>query len=242
MKFDKYKKLLATKPFYRKYNYRIKTVILSGFHEPYLAIALNPSKKLSGYSRYNGYNQEYVVHSYPRTQEEVDHRLAVYEQITSIVGKKVSKSSVAKVRNDSTNTTIYITDEATYNKIMAIPSIKTYIIDVCEPAFADYAAVKSKLDAVDEIRSCLYFRRHRYKVCLRSYGELKDVLQFRELATANPEVFISPSLRDVHKKRFWQYQLMSVTCDDESTASYLSMIGGDMVVSVKRAVLVDELK
>ena len=242
MMFEKYKKLVATQPFYKKYHYRIKARILNNFYEPYLKMALDPNAKPNNHSYYRMYNQEYIIQHYPRTQQELDMRLDIYDEITNIVGKQTRKSKVAKIRCDVSQTMMYITDAETYNKIMDIPNIKTYIVDVTEPAFQDYAAVKSKLAPVEEVRKCLYFSKYRYKVCLRASNDIKEILQFRELATASSEVFVSSALRYIHARRYFQYSLLSVACDDDATASYLAMIGGDMVVSVKKAVLVDELK
>ena len=67
-------------------------------------------------------------------------------------------------------------------------------------------------------------------------------MQFREMAKSISDVYISPNLEQVHNYRYWKYTTLAVSCDHEDTASYLAMIGGDMVTSVKRAVLVDELK
>jgi hypothetical protein len=72
--------------------------------------------------------------------------------------------------------------------------------------------------------------------------DLKEVVSFREMASSLENIYISPNLAEVDKRRYWQYSTLAVACDDEQTASYLAMIGGDMVLSVKRAVLIDELK
>ena len=236
-----FKKNIATKPYYKKYNYRIRTKQLNHFYEPYLEAALAPKEELHQRLKNFRYYTEYTISQYPRSKAELDHRIKIADEINLL---EIQNKGQIKNRIDGAHTMLYVTSKELYDQIMAIEGIQAYLLEVCEPAFENYEEVASKLSVTEEIRNCLYYEKHRYKITLvaGNRAELEDVLQFREMAKSVSDVYISPNLEQAHNYRYWKYTTLAVSCDHEDTASYLAMIGGDMVTSVKRAVLVDELK
>ncbi len=240
-KYKKIKKEVATKPFYKKYLFRIRTKLISNFYDLYLKYAQHPELMESEKNRYYGHSVHFTVRHYPKTEDELARRLDLNERITHL--SNTNKGSI-KIRHDNINTMIYISSKELYDQITNFENFKEFAIDVCEPAFENYEEVKSKLSVTQEIRKCLYYERHRFKVTMVAgrNTDLNEVVTFRDMASSLDNVYISPNLAEVHKRRYWQYSSLAVACDDEETASYLAMIGGDMVVSVKKAVLVDELK
>jgi uncharacterized phage-like protein YoqJ len=240
-KYKRIKKEIVTKPFYKKYKFRIRTKLILNFYDKYLEYALNPSMMGSEKSRSFGYSVHFTVRHYPSTEDELARRLGLHDQIEKL--SQTNKGEI-KVRNDSINTLVYITSKELYEQIKNFANYREFAIDECEPAFEDYDEVKSKLSVTQEIRKCLYYERHRYKITMvpGHDANLEDVISFREMATTLDNIYISPNLAEAHKRRYWQYSTLAVACDDEETASYLAMIGGDMVCSVKKAVLIDELK
>lgn len=240
-KYKRIKKEIATKPFYKKYKFRIRTKLIDNFYDTYLQYSMNPSQITSEKVRYMAYSTSYTVRHYPSTEEELARRLELSDQI-----KKLSQANKGeiKVRNDNIHTMVYITSRELYDQILNFTNYKEFAIDVCEPAFDDYEKVTSKLSVTEEVRKCLYYERHRYKITMVAGhdADLEDVITFRDMASSLEKVYISPNLEQAHKVRYWQYSTLAVACDDEETASYLAMIGGDMVRSVKKAVLIEELK
>ena len=240
-KMNRVKKNIATKPYYKKYNYRIRAKQLNNFYEPYLEVALSPREEFHTRMRKFGWNAEYTINKYPRSKEELVQRIKIADEIKLL---EIQNKGQIKNRIDGAHTMLYVTSKELYDQILAVEGIQAYLLEVCEPAFENYEEVASKLSVTEEVRKCLYYEKHRYKITLvaGNRAELEDVLQFREMAKSVSDVYISPNLEQVHNYRYWKYTTLAVSCDHEDTASYLAMIGGDMVTSVKRAVLVDELK
>lgn len=240
-KYKRIKKEIVTKPFYKKYKFRIRTKLIYNFYDTYLKYAQNPSLMTSEKGKHFGYSSHFTVRHYPSTEDELARRLELYNQIEKL--SQLNKGEI-KIRCDSIHTLIYITSKELYEQVTNFANYKEFAIDVCEPAFEDYEQATSKLSVTEEVRKCLYYERHRYKITMIAGNDvdLQDVVSFREMASSLENIYISPNLAEVDKRRYWQYSTLAVACDDEETASYLAMVGGDMVRSVKRAVLIDELK
>jgi hypothetical protein len=182
---------------------------------------------------------------------ETSERLSCLKFVAS---HNVKSERTVRISHSWCHTLAFFKDEKTYRKVLEKYK-KTYVIEAYEPAIENLKHLHENKGRYEELRHGLYFKKYRYKIAISpiNYGEYDDfhavVSRAIELAQDN-DYHVNTNLRCASrifnrnpnaKNSYSKWRVYSICCEDEVDLNFLTLILGDFVTKISKAILIDDL-
>lgn len=232
------------KPYYKIYPYRVRMTKLGRFFDEYLQYSINGvSPNPERLTRMWGFPYYYVDQCYPKTQEELEHRLQVANRLNALC---LSSNNLIKLRHTGEGTILYAETKSDYIKAYSIAG--DYALELNEPIVENIKSVIDKLGSIEELRTCLYYNKYIYKIHMYAGWNcsLDEICNLRDQLNGMNDILMNygfnrlprnPIASAAQIRSGWRYAKYAVACNDEETASYISFIAGDHIVKITKAVI-----
>lgn len=216
-----------TKPLFKEYLYKIKFLLL------------DPTAY-----RWSSKHQHLP-------EVETSERLSCLKFIAS---HNVKPERTVRISHTWGATLAFFKDENTYRKVLKKYK-NTYVVEAYEPAIDNLMQLHESKERHEELRHGLYFKKYIYKISISpiKFGEYEDfheiVSRAIELSQDN-DYHVNSNLRCDYRvfnrdpntrNSYSMWRVYSICCKDEVDLNFLTLILGDVVRKISKAILIDDL-